>query len=83
MIWTCAPDIPLYGRDSLIRCLLKQDLVDEPWLRIVPITLGTGKGLFAEGTLPVAFCQQEAKPLPTGVIVASYQRAGEVQTDTF
>ena len=77
------PDLHVYGSGKLIQTLLKQDLVDEIWLRIFPVTLGPGKRLFAEGTLPVAFRLQEAKTSPAGVIVASYKRAGEVQTGSF
>ena len=75
-----APDLHVYGSGNLIQTLLKQDLVDEFWLRIFPITLGPGKRLFAEGTLPAAFSLQETKTSPTGVIVASYKRAGAVHT---
>jgi dihydrofolate reductase len=78
-----APDLHVYGSGNLIQTLLKQDLVDEFWLRIFPITLGPGKRLFAEGTLPAAFSLQETKASPTGVIIASYKRAGEVQTGSF
>jgi dihydrofolate reductase len=74
------PDIHVYGSGKLIQMLLKHDLVDELRLRIFPITLGSGKRLFAEGTLPAAFSLQETKTAPTGVILASYTRAGEVQT---
>ena len=77
------PDLHVYGSGNLIQTLLKHDLVDEIWLRIFPVTLGPGKRLFAEGTLPAAFSLQEAKTSPTGVIVASYKRAGEVQTGSF
>ena len=77
------PDLHVYGSGKLIQTLLKQDLVDEFWLRIFPITLGPGKRLFAEGTLPATFSLQETKTSPTGVIVASYKRAGEVQTGSF
>ena len=77
------PDLHVYGSGKLIQTLLKQDLVDEFWLRIFPITLGPGKRLFAEGTLPAAFSLQETKTSPTGVIIASYKRAGEVQTGSF
>jgi dihydrofolate reductase len=73
----------VYGSGNLIQTLLKQDLVDELWLRIFPITLGSGKRLFAEGTLPAAFRLQETNISPTGVIIASYKRAGEVQTGSF
>jgi dihydrofolate reductase len=76
-------DLQVYGSGNLIQTLLKHDLVDEFWLRIFPITLGPGKRLFAEGTLPVAFSLHETKTSPLGVIVASYKRAGEVQTGSF
>jgi dihydrofolate reductase len=57
--------------------------VDELWLKIFPITLGSGKRLFGEGTIPAAFKLTHSEVTPSGVIVASYARAGEVQTDSF
>jgi len=77
------PDLQVHGSGNLIQTLLKHDLVDEFWLKIFPITLGSGKRLFAEGTMPVAFSLHEAKISPAGVIVASYKRAGEVKTGSF
>jgi len=62
---------------------LKHDLVEELWLKIFPITLGSGKRLFAEGTIPVGFKLLESKTSPSGVIVATYMRAGEVKTGSF
>ncbi len=56
---------------------------NELWLKIFPITLGMGKRLFAEGTTAAAFTLREAITSPRGVIVASYDRAGEVQTGSF
>ncbi|MGZ3666423.1 MAG: dihydrofolate reductase family protein [Ktedonobacterales bacterium] len=77
------PDLQVHGSGNLIQTLLKHDLVDELWLKIFPITLGTGKRLFAEGTTPAAFSMREAKTSPLGVIVASYERAGDVKTGSF
>jgi len=77
------PDLQVHGSGNLIQTLLKHDLVDEFWLKIFPITLGPGKRLFAEGTMPGAFSLHEAKTSPRGVIVVSYQRAGEVKTGSF
>ena len=77
------PELQVHGSGNFIQTLLKHDLVDELWLKIFPITLGTGKRLFAEGTIPGAFTLREAKTSPSGVIVASYERAGEVQTGSF
>ena len=76
-------DLHVYGSGNLIQTLLEHDFVDEFWLRIFPVTLGPGKRLFAEGTLPAAFRLQEAKTSPTGVIVTSYKSTGEVQTGSF
>jgi dihydrofolate reductase len=77
------PEIQVHGSGNLIQTLLKHDLVDELWLKIFPITLGTGKRLFAEGTIPVGFKLLESEISPNGVIVASYVRAGEIRTGSF
>ena len=77
------PDLQVYGSSNLIQTLMKYDLVDELWLKIFPITLGNGKHLFAEGTIPAAFKLIGSKSSPSGVIVASYKRAGEVKTGSF
>lgn len=62
---------------------MKHDLVDELWLKIFPITLGPGKRLFAEGTIPVGYKILESEISPSGVIVATYGRTGEVKTGSF
>ncbi len=77
------PEIQVHGSGSLIQTLLKHDLVDELWLKIFPITLGRGKRLFAEGTIPVGFKLLASEISPSGVIVATYMRAGEVRTGSF
>ncbi|MGH9858364.1 MAG: dihydrofolate reductase family protein [Acidobacteriota bacterium] len=77
------PEIQVHGSGNLIQTLLKHDLVDELWLKIFPITLGIGKRLFAEDTIPAAFTLEESKMSPKGVIVASYKRAGEVKVGSF
>ena len=77
------PDLQVHGSGNLIQTLLKNDLVDELWLKIFPVTLGPGKRLFADGTIPAAFSLQECKTSPKGVIIASFQRAGDVTTGSF
>lgn len=74
------PELQVHGSGNLIQTLLQHDLVDELWLKIFPVTLGRGKRLFAEGTIPAGFRSVECKCSPGGVIVASYIRAGEVRT---
>jgi dihydrofolate reductase len=77
------PEIQVHGSGNLIQTLLKHDLVDELWLKIFPVTLGKGKRLFAEGTIPAGFRLLEGEISPSGVIIASYERAGEVKTGSF
>ncbi len=77
------PMLQVHGSGNLIQTLLKNDLVDELWLKIFPVTLGNGKRLFAEGTAPAAFELTGSKTSPKGVIIANYKRAGEVTTGSF
>jgi dihydrofolate reductase len=77
------PDIQVHGSGNLIQTLLKHDLVDELWLKIFPVSLGSGKRLFGEGVIPAAFKLTFGKILPSGVIIANYERAGEVETGSF
>jgi dihydrofolate reductase len=75
-------DIQVHGSGELIQLLLKNDLVDELWLKIFPLTFGEGKKLFDTGTIPAAFTLTESFVTPSGVIFANYKRAGEVRTGT-
>jgi dihydrofolate reductase len=77
------PMLQVHGSGNLIQTLLKNDLVDELWLKTFPVTLGPGKRLFADGTMPAAFELIESKTTPAGVIFANYKRAGEVKTGSF
>lgn len=76
------PDLQVHGSGELVQLLLKNNLVDELWLRICPLTLGKGKKLFDGGAIPVAFSLTDSFVTPTGVIMANYQRSGEVKTGT-
>ena len=76
------PDLHVYGSANLVQTLMKHDLVDEFWLKIYPITLGRGKRLFADSTVPIAFKVTESKVTPSGVIMVNYERtraSGSVQ----
>jgi len=74
------PVLHVWGSSVLLQTLLQNDLVDELRLRIFPVTLGSGKRLFAEGTIPAAFTLTDTTALPSGVILANYKRAGELKT---
>ena len=75
-------DIQVWGSSKLIQLLFKNDLVDELWLIIHPLTLGEGKKLFDNGTIPAAFTLIESTVTPSGMIIAIYKRAGKVKTGT-
>ena len=74
------PDLHVWGSGNLLQTLIKHDLVDTFWLMIFPITLGDGKRLFAEGTIPAAFKVTESIVGSNGVIVVNYERAGAITT---
>ncbi len=76
-------ELQVHGSGNFIQTLLKNDLVDELWLKIFPVTLGSGKKLFAEGTIAAAFTLMKSEVTPKGVIFAYYKRAGEVTTGSF
>ena len=77
------PDLQVHGSSNLIQTLLKHDLVDELWLKIFPVALGSGKRLFGDGAIPAAFELVDSKSSPSGVIIANFNRAGELQTGSF
>ncbi len=72
------PDLNVWGSGNLLQTLIKHDLVDTFWLMVYPITLGVGKRLFADGTIPAAFKVTESKVGSTGVILVNYERAGAI-----
>jgi dihydrofolate reductase len=75
-------DIKVWGSGKLVQLLLKNDLVDELWLKIHPLTLGKGKRLFDNSAVPAAFTLTKSVVTPNGVIIANYKRTGKVKTGT-
>lgn len=73
-------DIHVWGSSKLIQLLFKNDLVDELRLKIHPLTLGKGKKLFENGTIPAAFEVTDSVVTTKGVVIATYKRAGKVRT---
>jgi len=76
------PDLHVWGSGNLLQTLIKHDLVDVFWLMVYPITLGGGKRLFADGTIPAAFRVTESLVGSNGVIVVNYERAGAITTES-
>ena len=77
------PDLQVHGSSQLLQTLFTHDLVDELWLKVFPVTLGRGKRLFGEGTVPAAFKLTHSEATPRGVVVARYERAGDVKSGSF
>ena len=76
---TDGPDIHVMGSADMLRTLFKADLVDALELMIFPVTLGKGKRLFQDGTIPASFKVTESEITPGGVIIATYERDGDVR----
>ena len=77
------PALVTQGSSNLIQTLLTHELVDEIHTFTFPIVLGTGKKLFGTGAAPAEFELMKAKVTKSGLIVASYRRAGDVRAGTF
>lgn len=74
------PDLWVWGSGNLIQTLLKHNLIDRMHLWIHPITIGTGKRLFAEGMQAENFKLVDSKIGATGIIFATYEPAGPLKT---
>ena len=77
------PDLLIQGSGNLIQTLLANGLIDEIRLMIFPLLLGKGKRLFGDSAMPAAFKLVKSQASSTGVIMATYERAGEIKTGSF
>jgi dihydrofolate reductase len=75
-------EIHVTGSGNLIQTLLKNDLVDEFQLLVFPVVLGTGKRLFADGTIPRGLRLTDSQTSPSGVAIQRYERTGEPEYGT-
>jgi dihydrofolate reductase len=80
---TDGPELQVHGSGELIQTLLANDLVDVFNLMTFPVLLGSGKRLFASGTVPAGLALTRSAVSGTGVVMAAYARAGEVKTGSF
>jgi dihydrofolate reductase len=77
------PELQVHGSGNLIQTLIRHDLVDRYRLWVFPVVLGTGKRLFADGTVPAGLKLVDSKVSTTGVVIATYEPAGALVTGTF
>jgi dihydrofolate reductase len=73
------PEIQVHGSPGLIQTLLEHDLIDELRVWVFPVTLGSGKRLFGDGTQPIALELTDSSVSATGVTINTYVRAGEIE----
>ena len=77
------PELQVHGSGDLIQTLIRHDLVDRYRLLIFPVLVGSGKRLFSEGTVPSALSLSAGTVSGTGVIMGTYEPAGEIVTGSF
>jgi dihydrofolate reductase len=77
------PELQVHGSGNLIQSLLRHNLVDQYRLWVFPLVLGSGKRLFSEGTIPSGLKLVDSKVSTTGVVIGTYEPAGEIVTGSF
>jgi dihydrofolate reductase len=77
------PELQVHGSANLIQTLLAHNLVDEFRLWVFPVVIGSGKRLFSDGTIPAALRLVDSTVSTTGVVIGTYEAAGEIVTGTF
>jgi dihydrofolate reductase len=77
------PELQVHGSGNLIQTLLRHNLVDQYNLWVFPLVIGSGKRLFSDGTVPAALKLVDSKVSTTGVVIGTYEPAGEIVTGSF
>jgi dihydrofolate reductase len=74
------PELQVHGSGNLIQSLMRHNLVDRYRLWVFPVVIGSGKRLFADGTVPSGLKLVDSKVSTTGVVIGTYEPAGEIDT---
>jgi dihydrofolate reductase len=77
------PELVVFGSGNLVQTLMRHGLVDEYRLWVFPVVIGSGKRLFADGTIPSGLKLVDTKVSTTGVVIGTYEPAGEIVTGSF
>jgi len=77
------PELQVHGSGNLIQTLMRHSLVDEYRLWVFPLVIGSGKRLFADGTIPAGLKLVDSTVSTTGVVIGTYEPAGEIVTGSF
>src|SRR6266849_8235034 len=67
------------GSTEVVHALLANDLVDAMSIFTLPVVLGGGKKLFADGSAPHSFKLTSSRVSSTGVLIGHYERDGEIK----
>ena len=77
------PELQVHGSANLLQTLLRHNLVDQFRLWVFPLVIGSGKRLFADGTIPAGLKLVDSKVSTTGVVIGTYEPAGEIVAGSF
>ena len=77
------PELQVHGSGNLIQTLLRHNLIDQYRLWVFPLVIGSGKRLFSDGTIPSGLKLTDSKVSTTGVVIGTYEPAGEIVTGSF
>jgi dihydrofolate reductase len=77
------PELQVHGSGDLIQTLLRHNLVDLYRLWVFPLVIGSGKRLFSDGTIPLGLKLIDSTVSTTGVVIGTYEPAGEIVTGSF
>jgi dihydrofolate reductase len=80
---TDGPELQVHGSGNLVQTLMRHSLVDEYRLWVFPLVIGSGKRLFADGTIPAGLRLVDNKVSTTGVVIGTFEPAGEIVTGSF
>lgn len=73
------PNLVTQGSTELVHALLAEDLVDGLAIFTVPVVLGGGKKLFADGSAPHNYKLKHSRISSTGLLIGHYQRDGDIK----
>ncbi len=77
------PQLQVHGSGNLVQTLMRSNLVDRYRLWTFPVVVGSGKRLFADGTVPAGLKLVDSTISTTGVVIGTYEPAGEIVTGSF
>ena len=73
------PNLVTQGSTELVHALFANDLVDAISIFTLPVVLGGGKKLFADGSAPHSFKLTSSRVSSNGIVIGHYERDGEIK----